>query len=95
MNPAASSALLQWIQIGLGATSLIIIFYGMFKILNRNNEEWRDRERRLAYIEDEIVDMRKDSREIIQMGANLKSLEEEMSRVRDRLDRFLESAVTK
>ena len=67
----------------------------MFKILNRNNEEWRDRERRLAYIEDEIVDMRKDSREIIQMGANLKSLEEEMSRVRDRLDRFLESAVTK
>ena len=92
-----SSALLQWLQILLSLISVIVIFYGVFKVVNRNNEEWRERERRLSAIEMEMIEMRKEGKEIIGLGERFVSLgdgmnrlEDEMKRVRNRLDKFLD-----
>jgi hypothetical protein len=85
-----SLALLQWFQIALSALSLAGILFGVVKVLNRNNEEWRERERRFVAIEQEIAEMRKEGKEIIAVGAQLGQVEKEMERVRDRLDRFLD-----
>ena len=62
----------------------------MLKVLNRNNEEWRDRERRLVAIEEDLRGLRQESKEIVAFGAQLGRLEDEMKRVRDRLDTFLD-----
>ena len=85
-----SLAVLQWFQIALSALSLAGILFGVFKVVNRNNEEWRERERRFVAIEEEIAEMRKEGKEIIAIGAQLERVEKEMERVRDRLDRFLD-----
>jgi biopolymer transport protein ExbB/TolQ len=93
----ASSSILQWLQICLAVISLGVIFYGVFKVVNRNNEEWRERERRLAAIEQEITEMRTDGKKIIALaerfvalGESMKRIEDEMGRVRNRLDQFLD-----
>ena len=97
LEPGASSAVLQWLQIILSIISLVVIFYGVFKVVNRNNEEWRDRERRIAAIETELAEMRKESTAIIALGVQFTALSsqfstlvEEMKRIRDRLDTFLD-----
>jgi len=89
-----SLAVLQWFQIALSALSLAGILFGVFKVVNRNNEEWRERERRFVAIEEEIAEMRKEGKEIIAIGAQLERVEKEMERVRDRLDRFLDLHTT-
>lgn len=86
----ASSAILQWLQILLSLASLIVIVFGIFKVVNRNNEEWRERERRLKAIEEELTEIRKEGKEIIAMAAQFVLLTNEMKRVRDRLDQFLD-----
>ena len=91
MISGSSTSVLQWLQAVLSAMSLVAIIYGVFKVVNRNNEEWRERERRLVSVETEITEMRKEGKEIIAIGAQLQRLEEEMKRVRDRLDQFLDS----
>ena len=85
-----SSAILQWLQIVLSLISVLVIIFGIFKVVNRNNEEWRERERRLVAIEEELSEIRKEGKEIIAMGAQFVLLTEEMKRVRDRLDLFLD-----
>ena len=85
-----STAVLQWLQIGLSMFSLAAILFGVIKVLNRNNEEWRERERRFVAIEQEVAEMRRESKEIIAIGAQLERVEKEIQRVRDRLDRFLD-----
>jgi biopolymer transport protein ExbB/TolQ len=85
-----SLAVLQWFQIVLSALSLAGILFGVVKVLNRNNEEWRERERRFVAIEQEVSEMRREGKEIIAIGAQLARVEKEMERVRDRLDRFLD-----
>ena len=97
VEPAVSTALLQWLQILLSVISLVVIFYGVFKVVNRNNEEWRDRERRITAIEAELAEMRKESTAIIALGVQFTALSsqfstlvEEMKRIRDRLDTFLD-----
>lgn len=83
------------VNVIIQSTSSIItsgaVIFGMVKVVNRNNEEWRDREIRLIAIEKEIADQRKDSREVIALGAQLERMESEIKRVRDRLDQFLDN----
>ena len=94
-SPAAAggSAVLQWLQIALSAASLAMIIFASLKVINRNNEEWRDRERRMVALEQELLELRKEGKEVIAIGAQMSRLEEEMTRLRDRLDRFLDSQI--
>ena len=91
MTPTVPATILQWIQIALSGTSLLLILYGVFKIVNRNNEEWKERERRLVAIEEELAEIRKESKDIATIGSQICRLEEEMVRVRDRLDKFIDN----
>ena len=64
-SPAAAggSAVLQWLQIALSAASLAMIIFASLKVINRNNEEWRDRERRMVALEQELLELRKEGKD--------------------------------
>jgi hypothetical protein len=85
------NVILQWLQLILSFLGLCGIVFGVFKVVNRNNEEWRDRERRLVAIEQEVSEIRSEGRAIIALGTQISDLREEMKRIRDRLDAFLDA----
>ena len=67
--------------------------FGVFKIINRNNDEWRDKEQRFQIMEQEMVVIRGEGRQVIALGTEFTSMKDELKRVRDRLDQFLDRQV--
>jgi hypothetical protein len=92
VNPiTGSTVLLQWFQLAVAIVTLAGLAFSAMKIFNRNSDEWRDRERRLVGMEDEVKEMRTENRQILAFGSQLSELKNEMERVRDRMDQFLDS----
>lgn len=81
----------------LQCCTLVTVIFSAIKVINRNTDEWRQRELRLAEIERRITkfdlelshvqDMEK---QVSTITAQMADLLSEFKRIRDRLDRFLD-----
>lgn len=81
----------EWLQAIVPTFNLLLILWGIYKVVRRNEEEWREKERRLATAEANIAALQADS---VKMAAVLVKLDEfgkEIERMRNRLDRFLDT----
>lgn len=86
-----SSTLKDWVMIVLQLVTLVSIVYSAIKVVNRNVMEWSQREQRLSLLESQIIELRRVEKELTSVDAKLLDISQEMTRVRDRLDRFLDS----
>jgi biopolymer transport protein ExbB/TolQ len=77
----------------LQSLTLITVIYSAFRVVNRNVEEWRQREERLTMIERQVQEFAKSNTVITKVEAKLEELTTEIMRVRDRLDTFLDRRV--
>ena len=76
----------------LQVLTLISIFYSIFKIVNKNTEEWRQRESRMQLLETDVRSLNNYSATIVKVDTKLGELTTEIERVRNRLDHFLDRA---
>lgn len=81
----------DYLIIALQVLSLFTIVFSALKVINRNIDEWKAREMRLAHIESELSDMRQVSRDIAGLNVRLSDIASEIERMRSRLDRFLDT----
>jgi hypothetical protein len=86
-----SPNLKDWLTITLQLVSLFTIIFSAVKIINKNEREWVQREERLLRMETDIQDMHGNTIKLVSVEAKLVDLISEMSRIRDRLDRFLDT----
>jgi len=86
-----SPNLKDWLSIILQCASLITIIFSAIKIINKNEREWIQREERLLRMEADINSMQGNAAKLVAVESKLSDLLSEMSRVRDRLDRFLDT----
>ena len=77
----------------LQSLTLITVIYSAFRVVNRNVEEWRQREERLIMIERQVQEFAKSNVVITKVETKLEELTTEIMRVRDRLDTFLDRRV--
>ena len=77
----------------LQSLTLITVIYSAFRVVNRNVEEWRQREERLTMIERQVQEFAKSNAVITKVEVKLEELTTEIMRVRDRLDTFLDRRV--
>jgi len=77
----------------LQSLTLITVLYSAFRVVNRNVEEWRQREERLTMIERQVQEFAKSNAVITKVEVKLEELTTEIMRVRDRLDTFLDRRV--
>jgi biopolymer transport protein ExbB/TolQ len=77
----------------LQSLTLITVIYSAFRVVNRNVEEWRQREERLIMIERQVQEFAKSNTVITKVETKLEELTTEIMRVRDRLDTFLDRRV--
>ena len=80
------------ITLVLQILTLISIFYSIFKIVNKNTEEWRQRESRMQLLETDVRSLNNYSATIVKVDTKLGELTTEIERVRNRLDHFLDRA---
>lgn len=80
----------NWITIVVQIVTLIAILYSGYRVIERNVEEWRQRELRLQNIESELKELRNTNITIARVDTKLGELTSEIMRVRDRLDTFLD-----
>jgi hypothetical protein len=81
----------EWIGIVLQLLTLTTIIVASVKVINRNIQEWDFKEARMTKMEEDIRSVLRDSSRLIAVEAKLTEISSEMSRVRDRLDRFLDT----
>jgi biopolymer transport protein ExbB/TolQ len=83
----------DWIQLVLSCLTLFAVVYSAMKVINRNQKEWEENERRLTSLELDVAEMRKETKQIVGVEAKLDDLTREIQRVRDRLDGFLDRKI--
>ena len=88
---SATSAFRDWLVIALQLVSLFAVVFSAIKIVNRNEREWSQREERMNRMESELVRVMGDASRLVAVEAKLGDIASEMARVRDRLDRFLDT----
>ena len=85
MNPAR-----EWIALILQSITLIAVVFSAIKVVNRNQREWEKHENRVDLLEREVSNLIDGGERLVAVEARLVEISSEMSRVRDRLDRFLD-----
>ena len=94
----ASANLLEfrdWLIIVLQLVSLFTVVFSAIKVVNRNTREWDVRELRLMAIEKEQEQMRVAIRDFLGVPVKLNDIGSEIERLRNRLDRFLDTQGSK
>ena len=86
-----SNQLQGWLIIAMNFCSLCGIVVTGWKIVSRNEREWERKEAQLDRHDNELLELRRDTTRLTAVEAKLVELMSEMSRVRDRLDRFLDN----
>jgi len=88
----------EWLSIALQCLSLLAILFSAIKIINRNEREWIVREQRLLEIESdlkridsELASFRPIMAQMAAISVKLAEVTAEMERIRNRLDRFLDT----
>jgi hypothetical protein len=84
---------LDYVQIVVPSANLFLILFGILKVFNRNETEWREKEHRLATVEADVATLKVISVDLAAIKVSVCDLTKEIIRVRDRLDRFLDSDV--
>ena len=85
MNPVK-----EWISLVIQLVTLLTVVFSAIKVVNRNQREWEKHENRVDLLEREVRSLTDDNERLIAVEAKLVEIGSEMSRVRDRLDRFLD-----
>jgi hypothetical protein len=80
----------DWVQLIVPSLNLFLILFGVVKVFNRNEQEWKDKERRLAVTESNISNLQAFGLDIAAMKTKLAEIGSELERVRNRLDKFLD-----
>ena len=86
MNPAR-----EWVGLVLQMVTLLTVLFSAIKVVNRNQREWEKHENRVDLLEREVSSLVNGNERLIAVEAKLVEIGSEMSRVRDRLDRFLDT----
>ena len=79
-----------WLSIVLQVLTLSTILISIIKIINRVEREWNQREDRLIAAERAIRVLESDARIITSVDVKLADMKDEMARLRNRLDTFLD-----
>lgn len=79
-----------WLSIVLQVLTLSTILISIIKIINRVEREWNQREDRLISTERAIRVLEADARTIASIDTKLADMKDEMARLRNRLDTFLD-----
>lgn len=83
----------DWVSLVLQIITLGTIFFTVFKVIDKNTREWEQREGRIVTIESDLKVLRTTREDLSKIDTKLSDLVSEISRVRDRLDRFLDKHV--
>jgi len=86
VNPAR-----EWVGLVLQMVTLLTVLFSAIKVVNRNQREWEKHENRVDLLEREVSSLVNGNERLIAVEAKLVEIGSEMSRVRDRLDRFLDT----
>jgi len=79
-----------WLSVILQILTLSTILISLIKIINRIEREWNQREDRLIAAERAIRVLETDARTITSVDVKLADMKDEISRLRNRLDAFLD-----
>ena len=79
-----------WLAIVLQVITLATIIISIIKVMNRVEREWNQREERLITAERAIKALESDARTITSVDVKLGDMKEEIGRLRNRLDNFLD-----
>jgi len=79
-----------WLGIVLQVLTLTTILISIVKVINRVEREWIQREDRLIAAERAIKMLETDARTITSVDVKLADMKDEISRLRNRLDTFLD-----
>ena len=78
----------------LQAATLISILFSAVKVINRNIDEWRQRETRMAAVEQRLTEVERDAKLILSIIPKIDDMVKEIERMRNRLDLFLDRKTT-
>lgn len=81
----------EWIQAASSMVSLLLIVFGLFKVFNRQESEWKEKERRLTVVETDVKVMKDIGMDVVAIRTKMSEIVGEITRVRDRLDSFLDA----
>lgn len=90
MNTVVSTILVLVLQ----AATLISILFSAVKVINRNIDEWRQRETRMAAVEQRLTEVERDAKLILSIIPKIDDMVKEIERMRNRLDLFLDRKTT-
>ena len=87
----------DWLGIILQVISLWAIIFSAIKIISKNEREWISRESaearredRLQIVEKQLVEMHSETKQIVGIEAILVQVKDEIARLRNRLDNYLD-----
>lgn len=88
----------DWIGVILQLLTLCTIVISALKVIDRNIDEWKNREQRLSLIEQRLTKMESELDAMRNMGRDISAIlakqtdtATEIERLRNRLDRFLDA----
>jgi len=90
LNTVVSTILVLVLQ----AATLISILFSAVKVINRNIDEWRQRETRMAAVEQRLTEVERDAKLILSIIPKIDDMVKEIERMRNRLDLFLDRKTT-
>ena len=84
-----------WLSIFLSAATLFSLIFAAGRVIKKQEREWAQNEDRLLDVEKNVRILLGDSKQLIVISAKLEDIGLEVTRVRDRLDRFLDTRTQK
>jgi uncharacterized protein YoxC len=84
-----------WLSISLSAATLCSLIIAATRVVKKQEREWAQNEDRLLNLEKNVQILLGDSKQLTTITAKLEDIGSEMSRMRDRLDRFLDTRAAK
>ena len=79
-----------WLAIALQIITLLTIVVSIIKVINRVEREWNQREDRLIAAEKAIKILESDTRIVTSVDVKLSDMKDEVLRMRNRLDTFID-----
>ena len=80
-----------WITMVTSLMTLIVMLYGIIKIVNKNEREWIQRDDKLSIIDKDVSVLKSKMELLIGIDTKMSEMKEEVTRMRNRLDTFLDT----
>jgi hypothetical protein len=83
----------SWLSVALSAATLFSLLFAAGRVIKKQEREWGQNEDRLLDLEKNVRTLLADSKQLTAISAKLEDIGAEIERVRNRLDRFLDTKV--